>query len=221
MTKSILTSNQKKFLEFFASKPTLTNEFYFGGGTALSEYYLHHRKSEDLDFFSLRDIEPILILPYIKISKPIMKYESFDFQTSFNRNIFHMIFTKNKSLKLEFTYFPFEQIEKPKNINGVRVDTLIDIAVNKVFTISQNPRGRDYFDLYFILKDQPKWTLSVLLKKAKIKFDWHVDTLQLGSQLKRVGELMDDPILEKRISKSEIVNFISQEADRLIESSLK
>ncbi|MDR1696214.1 MAG: nucleotidyl transferase AbiEii/AbiGii toxin family protein [Endomicrobium sp.] len=25
--------------------------FYFSGGTALSEYYLRHRYSEDLDFF--------------------------------------------------------------------------------------------------------------------------------------------------------------------------
>ena len=221
MTKSILTPNQRKFLDFFSSKSVFTNEYYLGGGTALSEYYLQHRKSEDLDFFGLRDIEPILILPYIKMSKPIMKYKALDFQTSFNRNLFHLIFPNNQTLKIEFVYFPFEQIERSKVINNIKVDSLIDIAVNKIFTISQNPRGRDYFDIYFILKSQSDWTIDMLLKKAKIKFDWHVDAIQLGSQLKRVSELMDDPILEKQVSKLEIVNFINQEADRLIESSLK
>lgn len=221
MIKSLLSLNQNKFLKFFASRPEFTKEYYFGGGSALSEYYLHHRKSEDLDFFSLTDVNPILIFPYIKRVKSIIKYQTFDFQTAFNRNIFHLSFSDKKSLKLEFTYFPFEQIEKPKVINGLRVDSLIDIAVNKVFTIAQNPRGRDYFDLYFILKNKPDWTMVMLLKKAKIKFDWHVDTIQLGSQLIRVNELMDDPILSKKISKSVIVNFINKEANQLIENSLK
>lgn len=221
MIKSILTPSQHEFLKFIASRPEFTKEYYFGGGTALSEYYLHHRKSEDLDFFSLIDINPILIFPYIKKAKSIIKYKTFDFQTAFNRNIFHLSLPDNKSLKLEFTYFPFEQIERPKIINGVRVDSLIDIAVNKVFTIAQNPRGRDYFDLYFILQSRPDWTLQTLLEKAKIKFDWHVDALQLGSQLKRVNELMDDPILSTKISRSQIVSFINDAAIKLIANSLK
>lgn len=221
MTKSILTPNQKKLLDFFSSQPELTRNFYFSGGTALSEYYLHHRKSEDLDFFCLEEFSPTMITPFIKNAKSILKYKSFDFQNSYNRNIFHLIFPNNKTLKLEFTYFPFGQVEKPKNINGIKVDSLMDIAVNKVFTISQNPRGRDYFDLYFILKNQPEWTMSMLLKMAKIKFDWHVDPLQLGSQLKRVNELMDDPILSTKVSKSQIAGFIILEANRLIEDSLK
>ena len=32
------------------------------------------------------------------------------------------------------------------------IDSLIDIATNKIFTIYQNPRSRDFIDLYLILK---------------------------------------------------------------------
>ena len=53
---------------------------------------------------------------------------------------------------MEFTYFPFERIEKKEKIGNLYIDSLLDIAVNKVFTIYQKPRARDFIDLYFGLK---------------------------------------------------------------------
>ncbi len=40
---TILTSNQKQFLDVISKEPTLCNRIYFTGGTALAEFYLHHR----------------------------------------------------------------------------------------------------------------------------------------------------------------------------------
>jgi predicted nucleotidyltransferase component of viral defense system len=37
----------------------LAREATFGGGTALSAVYLHHRFSEDLDFFLPRETSPV------------------------------------------------------------------------------------------------------------------------------------------------------------------
>lgn len=48
------------------------------------------------------------------------------------------------------------------------IDSLKDIAVNKLFTIYQNPRGRDFYDIYFILKKQTEWSLEQLIKLARI-----------------------------------------------------
>ncbi len=47
----ILTSYQEKALKLIASTD-IANSFYFSGGTALAQYYLQNRKSEDLDFFN-------------------------------------------------------------------------------------------------------------------------------------------------------------------------
>ena len=47
----ILTKEQQIILSEISKNPFF-NDFYFTGGTALSAFYLKHRYSEDLDFFS-------------------------------------------------------------------------------------------------------------------------------------------------------------------------
>jgi len=117
-------------------------------------------------------------------------------------------------LKVEFTYFPFERIEKNKSVNELVVDSLKDIAVNKIFTISQKPRGRDFYDVYFILK-KAKFKIEDLLRLARIKFDWHIDYLQFGANLLEVLKLKDDPILkDKKVTFVEINDFFEKEAKK-------
>jgi predicted nucleotidyltransferase component of viral defense system len=194
MGKKIISSEQELFLTYFANQPMLADNFYFTGGTALNLHYLQHRFSEDLDFFSPEEIDPTEITPYIKKSKSKLGFDKLDFEQSFNRNIYQLIFNSDNFLKVEFTYFPFSNIEKPISKNGVKVDSLVDIAVNKVFTIHQKPRGRDFFDLYMILRNK-EWDIFDLLVKAQAKFDWHIDWIQFGTQLSKVKDHKDDPIL--------------------------
>lgn len=205
MAEEILTRSQKIFLEVFA-KSCLTNSFYFSGGTALAHYYLKHRKSEDLDFFSTSEVDVGGISAFLKDSKNKLEYEFFDYQQSFNRNLFFLGYASDNVLKVEFTYYPFEQIEIPKRIDNILIDSLTDIAANKLFTLSQQPRGRDYFDLYAI-NAKKQIDFRQLRIQAKTKFDWHIDPLQLGSQLNRVDQLLDDPILTKKIDKKEVIKF--------------
>ena len=82
----------------------------------------------------------------------------------------------NSSLKTEFTYFPFPPLKQPKIRDGVRIDSIFDIAVNKLFTIYQKPRSRDFMDFYKIQKKY-YFSMDTLLQKARIKFDWHIDKL--------------------------------------------
>ncbi len=194
MKKTILSPNQKKFLNFFVSNSFFKKTFYLTGGTCLSEFYLKHRYSQDLDFFSEKEIDIVSITSFLKQLKDKLGYKKLDFQTSFNRNIYQLLFSKKEFLKIEFTYFPFEAVDKRIEKEDLIIDSLKDIAVNKVFTIIQNPRGRDYYDLYFILK-KTGWDFLELLKLAKIKFDYQIDYLQIGSQLIRFKEFKDDPIL--------------------------
>lgn len=53
--RTILSDFQKTTLSLFKKTP-LAKTFYLAGGTALSEFYLQHRKSEDLDFFTQEEL---------------------------------------------------------------------------------------------------------------------------------------------------------------------
>ena len=216
MAKTILTLQQQNFLALLSQNQTLSKQFYFGGGTALTEYYLHHRESEDLDFFNENEFEVQGLTVFLKKIQPQLGFKNYDYQQSFNRNLFFLHFPQGYILKTEFTYFPFPRIDTSNKKNGINIDSLLDIAVNKLFTIYQNPRSRDYIDLYFIMQ-QKNWKIDALLKKAKIKFDWHVDPLQLGSQLTRIEELLkvDYPKMLRDINNEEVNNFFFQEAKKL------
>lgn len=48
----ILNQLQEKAFSAMASVPEIRSGFYFTGGTALSEFYLGHRESVDIDLFS-------------------------------------------------------------------------------------------------------------------------------------------------------------------------
>ncbi len=216
---SILTPQQQLALELI-SKTDLTQHFYFGGGTALSYYYLQHRYSEDLDFFSQEEFDPQSVTVILKDLQKKLNFTSFDYQNSFNRNLYFLRFDNDYILKLEFTYYPFQQIEPPKKNNGILVDSIIDIATNKLFTISQKPRGRDYFDLFAII-EKYKYEIEYLRVKAKLKFDWHVDPLQLASRLFEVDTHLDDPIIERSFDKKAMITFFQTEAETMKREVLK
>jgi predicted nucleotidyltransferase component of viral defense system len=208
--KEILTKNQLKFLELVSREKGLSNTFYLTGGTALAAFYLNHRESEDLDFFSEKEVEPLAIETFLKTNKAKLVFEKFEFQRSFNRNIFILHFSSG-FLKAEFTYFPFPVLEKGKSEGKLQIDSLKDIAVNKVFTISQQTRARDFVDIYFIIK-KTGWKLLDLLQDARIKFDTHIDLIQFGSQLVQIGELRDWPRMLLRLKSEEVESFFLDEA---------
>lgn len=62
MGKMNLTSKQQMIFDEVKKSDFLKENFYFTGGTALSAVYLHHRLSEDLDFFSEKKFDNLSIL---------------------------------------------------------------------------------------------------------------------------------------------------------------
>ncbi|EKD56320.1 MAG: hypothetical protein ACD_58C00227G0001 [uncultured bacterium] len=213
MAKTILSKNQQLVLTYLSVEKNITDIFCLSGGTALAEYYLQHRLSEDLDFFSEEEVNSQAIFTFYKKIKKDIKLQKIDFQQSFNRNLFFLYF-KNDIIKTEFTYYPFPPIAKGKKINNLRIDSLLDIAANKLFTIYQKPRSRDFIDLYLIIKKE-KLSINDLVKKAKIKFDWHIDYLQLGSQFIKVLEVKDYPRMIIKLDNKIWQDFFINEAKLL------
>lgn len=220
MAKEILTPRQKKFLLLLSKNKSISKNFYLTGGTALAAYYLKHRYSEDLDFFSENEIDILSINVFLKEIKTAIGIKKIDFQQSFNRNLF-FLHTAQEILKAEFTYFPFHQIEPPDKKYGIYVNSLMDIATDKTFTIVQNPRARDFIDLYYILKTNKNVSFEKLIKMARTKFDWHIDPIQLGTQLLKAKEIKDLPHMIKKLNHESWRNFFVAKARSLSDSIFK
>lgn len=76
------------------------------------------------------------------------------------------------------------------------------------------PRAREYVDIYFIIK-KTKYSLNDLVKFAKIKFDWHIEPLQLARRFLEVISVGDYPKMLIPFNKKEIENFFLDEAKKL------
>lgn len=211
--KSILSDNQRRLLTLLSSEKTITDNFYLSGGTALAEFYLKHRLSEDLDFFSEKEFDPQSISIVLKKIGKQAGLKNVRHEQSFNRNLFFLELSDD-SIKTEFTYFPFPRIEQKEKFGNLPVDSLLDIAVNKIFTIYQKPRARDFIDLYFILRDKKEWTITELVAKAKAKFDHHIDFLQLGARFVSANELKDYPRMIVPLEHKEWQVFFRKEAEK-------
>jgi len=217
---SILSKNQSVILSLLSDDKLIVDSFYLSGGTALAEFYLQHRFSEDLDFFSEQEFDPIFITSTFKKIQDKAGIIKVNYEQSFNRHLFFLEL-KDSTIKTEFTHFPFTRIESKKKFGNLYIDSLLDIAVNKIFTIYQKPRSRDFIDLYFILTQEKSWNIDTIIEKAQVKFDTYINPLQLSSQFVKVEVLKDYPNMIKKIPDKEWQEFFMREAKRLAESKLE
>lgn len=65
----IVTKIQQLILDEFSENKYLTDNFVLSGGTALAGFYLPYRFSEDLDFFSLEEVNVLDVTTFLKSVK--------------------------------------------------------------------------------------------------------------------------------------------------------
>ncbi len=172
----------------------------------MAAFYLNHRYSEDLDFFTEKeDVDTEALTVLLKSFKDKLNIKEIDFQKSLNRNLF-FIKTGKEIIKTEFTYFPFRKLQKGLMENNLEIDSIEDIAVNKLFTIYQKPQIRHFVDLFFIIEKRD-YKVEDLIMKAKLKFDWPIDYLNLGTQFIKVKDLKDYPKMIKEIDEQRMIDF--------------
>ncbi len=104
--RGTLTLIQKNLLTVF-SKVKDASFFYLTGGTALSEFYLGHRRSYDLDFFTG---EKDLITPFSRVLEGNLDYEEYTLKVirRFESFVEYEVNKVNETLRLHFAYYnPF------------------------------------------------------------------------------------------------------------------
>jgi predicted nucleotidyltransferase component of viral defense system len=166
---SILTEKQRSVLEEVAKDPYLSSQFYFTGGTALAEVYLRHRESEDLDFFSEKKFDARIVSEKVKTWSEKLHFR-FTARYVEPVNIFTLTFSDGSGLKVDFNYYPYHQIKSFEAYKGLSVDSELDIAINKLLTVTQRIEVKDFVDLYFLLQEYSFWDLRIGVER-KFRID--------------------------------------------------
>lgn len=207
MGKTILTPKQLEFLELVAGEKQITKRFYLTGGTALSEFYLHHRLSEDIDLFcEEEEVDQRVVEAFLKKKSSLLRVAEIKRSQFLGLYSYMLIYNDGEKLKVDFNYYPFLRIERKKKFRDLEIDSLYDIAVNKLHTLFMKPRSRDYIDLYFIMNGE-NYSLKRLILDAKAKFDWHIDRVNLASQFLRVSEFADFSKMLKPLDREKMNQF--------------
>lgn len=209
-----LTAPQKTILDAIAVDPYFLQTFYLTGGTALSAWYLHHRESYDLDFFCDSPFGGERIMRWFRQFRDVLGYTSIRFDEDYGFLMCYLRFPKNQVVKIDFHDYKARRLKKGILWKGLSVDSLYDIAVNKLRTIATVPRTRDYVDLYCLLA-RHSYTLKALRRDAQKKFREEIDPLQLAQNFLKVEECVDMPIMIIPFEKKDMSMFYQQLALKL------
>lgn len=209
--KNILTAERAHVLELVAKEPRLAN-FYLSGGTALSAFYFQHRDSEDLDFFCFEPINWFLIHEFMDIVKKELGAKTMRYEKVFDRNLFFLNLPDKTEFKLEFTKYPFKNLGKITKKSGVKVDSLRDIAANKLLATIERFEPKDFVDMYFLLK---RYKLETIRRDVEKKFGIKVGGMLLGSELAKAKRILALPRMLKPMTIEDLKVFFAKEAKKL------
>lgn len=212
MRKTILTPLQQTFLKAFF-KSYLGEKFFLTGGTALAEFHLQHRISEDLDLFTIdQNLDFDFVNAEInKLAQQLsLTIEHQIASTSFNQYIFRH---KEETLKVDIVKDVPIQFGNPKKVQGVIIDSLENIAVGKLLAMFGRAQPKDFIDLYFLFAEHHVsfWKTFKLAKKK----DLGLSEFYLAHMLLQIQKLEKFPQTLKSFDKDQFHKFFINLSNKL------
>ena len=195
--KNTLNNLQNDFLREFFSRE---NHFYLTGGAALAGFYFGHRKTEDLDLFTLEnEIENGFAIVREVAQTLSAKVESIQTSPDFRRLL---VKRGDEAVVVDLIREYVFQLEREKReINGIRIDSPEEIMANKLCTLLSRAEIRDLVDVREL--EKAGFDLEDALAAAQKKdtglspgqLAWILDQIKLGDNLIPTGSL---PVAELR-----------------------
>jgi predicted nucleotidyltransferase component of viral defense system len=130
-----------KVLLSLLSKDYLSS-FSLVGGTSLSLRF-GHRKSIDLDLFSVNEFEPGKIDELLKYDYPDYVYKG---------NNKNMLFADIAGVKTDIIRHPFELLKPVEVIDSIRMFSVEDVAAMKQFAVCKRGTRKDMYDIWVLLQ---------------------------------------------------------------------
>lgn len=221
-----LTKSQKLILSVL-KESGLSREFYWTGGTLLSHYYLHHRLSFDLDFFTDKPFSYDLLIPFLTSLKSQLMTDTLTSVKVHER--WEFIIEKPEQLRFEFAYYNHDKkrLYPLTTYMNISIDSLPDIAANKIIALFDRNEPKDLFDIYTLLS-QKKFTPQQLLDMAERKFGIKLNEFSFWSECTKAFNKLNRliPYLlpgndEKGDIIAEIRNFFLLNGKQYLDEELK
>lgn len=156
--------------------------FYLTGGTALQRFYFNtYRYSDDLDFFLIDNgTSKANSLEFDKFLNALDKH-LIEYELNVSNPYFKRIILQENHLKIDLINdYVYHEKDFIKANNGLYLDSLQNIFVNKLETTLSRTEPRDLFDIYIILKhcnmDIEK-SFNLLSKKSNLETKMVLDNL--------------------------------------------
>lgn len=208
----ILTPLQKDVIRGLRQEP-LFRDFFLTGGTALSACYLHHRLSEDLDFFT-----PVLqnVARMPSVMARLAKKMHLDllagrrFTTLFECDLQT---PRGDCVELDFA------LDMPNRLAPLRfhktlriaIDNPLDIACNKLSALYERAEAKDFVDVFWITRRL--FPLDHLLTKTRQKYPG-LDSYGLAMAFFRVKAIDFWPRMVRPFSSEGLRRFFLRQAER-------
>ncbi|MEO8822466.1 MAG: nucleotidyl transferase AbiEii/AbiGii toxin family protein [Ginsengibacter sp.] len=145
-----IDSNTYSLLQEIFTIEIVKNNFALAGGTSLA-LQIGHRKSIDLDIFSLK--------PFDVKELEIILTTSTKFSFKYTGSNSRMLFGNINNIKSDFVQEPANLLEPFIVTDGVTYFSVKDIAAMKLHTICGRGKKKDFFDVYALLQLYSKETL--------------------------------------------------------------
>ncbi len=214
----LLTREQKLIVDKVKESKFLRSTFYLTGGTALSAFYLKHRYSEDLDFFSEQKFDVDLVIGEMNALAKSLNF-TYSHESREVVDVFLLSFHGGEKVKVDFAYYPYPRIEKGIFYEGLAVDSLLDIAINKLTAVNQRSQVKDFVDLYFLLD---KFTVWDLIEGARVKFKRDFDPWLLPADLSYAVEAFTYlPRMIKPLTLDTLKAFFREKAQEIARRSVE
>ena len=160
---------QREVLIGLCEEPRIENGFFLTGGTALAVFYLGHRVSEDLDLFTTGKAETADIAG---IAFWIAR--RWPGRSSAGRRSPTYAAVDVLGVKVDLVSDPLsEEGERPRhrfeNGTALAVDTISNIASNKLATLVSRVEAKNFVDFYFLSKAFPEIGWDEILAAARRK----------------------------------------------------
>ncbi len=202
-----LLPKTKTLLLKMVEECSFLEKYVLVGGSALA-LYVCHRKSEDLDFFTYDD--------------SFDKKEIFEYIQSFkNKEILNQSDEQIDVLLdgVKVTFFNAKwKFLKPQKIKKFNLASLESISAMKVNVMFLRAKYRDYYDLYFLVKEG--MSLKEIFEHSQNIIEG-INFKLFAIALLYIDDIEDDNIeyLEpiERISKEKIRDFFQARLDRMVE----
>jgi hypothetical protein len=126
------------------SNDAYLSNFFLVGGTSLA-LQIGHRESYDLDFFTPKPFS----------TEQMMQHMRLEWSSEMLSTSEYILITMTQGVKVDFVVHPYPLKNPLLEMDGLQLLDREDIALLKIAAIAGRGRKRDFFDLYFLLREFP------------------------------------------------------------------